>query len=214
MIGGPPLELRRETRTLGAGGPWVDADGNLAAPPADLDAVRWCLHGPAGTVALMAFRYPPGTQRRVLPRGHFAPDGFVWLPGDYRTHRPPGLLAADDSDGPPGDCDLLPGGRCIVGGYGPHAWAIVSRWAAAGFDDEVLWADLTRRYLIDLDDGVAESLRTIYALAEAAANAHTDGGDAAAKAVLAARRDELAAAVTALAVKLPELADEDWPGPL
>lgn len=58
---------------------------------------------------------------------------------EYHSPRP--LYNGDEPD----RCDILEG-PCYPSGSGYDGWHLSLAWARAGFDDEVIWGELERRY--------------------------------------------------------------------
>lgn len=144
----PPHRLRRVTSAT----PAPDR-----GPQCDL--LRWALLGPRGAVTFAADRYPAGSSLAAFVRdfpGVFAagPDGSAWqgLYVDYHSPRP----HYDDHE-PQADCDVLEG-ACFTDGSAMQAHLLLHEWAAADWDEGVIWSELERHYELHFHSG-AEALR-------------------------------------------------------
>jgi len=146
----PPPRLHRRTT--------VEATTDGAEP---MERRRWLLLGPSGAVQFLAFWYPPGSAlhsilTRDSPAAPYVRDGegALWMGADVGYHSPRPIY--DDHD-PAGPCDVLEG-PCFSDGSALRAGALLHEWAAADWDDEVLWATLTHEYAV-LFHPDAEALR-------------------------------------------------------
>lgn len=108
---------------------------------------RWLLIGAAGAVQFIANEIPAGTQMRQVyssfTRHRPHPNGALWDGRDLGYHSPRPMhegMAMMQT------CDVIEG-QCWYDGSGLQAIELCDEWAAAGYDDEVIWRTLEEHYL-------------------------------------------------------------------
>ncbi len=99
----------------------------------------WYLAGPEGIVQFVAgpLDMPLGLRIGVEVEGRH------WTGIDVGCHSPRPLYEGQE---PMDTCHLFDGVTCYYDGSGLAADELLRRWATAGCDDEIIWAELTERY--------------------------------------------------------------------
>ncbi|GGK90941.1 hypothetical protein Ppa06_57280 [Planomonospora parontospora subsp. parontospora] len=113
-------------------------------------ARAWIVSGEHGAVQIVLSKMEgPDWQfdQDVFPAG--------WS-GTYLGYHAPTPLGGEDETEM--DCPLLPGGRCFYSGSGLPVMDIARVWAAAGFDDAVIWEAAELAYRVRLAAGGQDDL--------------------------------------------------------
>ncbi|MFI6179801.1 hypothetical protein ACIA8R_29950 [Nonomuraea sp. NPDC051191] len=116
------------------------------------DMLYWVVKGPEGAVQV-AFAQQPPTQWQTLDDGTF-PGG--WTGRDLGVHSPTSFRSDEAMHD---DCPFLPG-LCFYAGSSVPAFDLVRQWAAAGYDDEVIWRAAELHYRAVFIDGIIVEAET------------------------------------------------------
>ncbi|MEU4511751.1 hypothetical protein AB0G05_19845 [Nonomuraea wenchangensis] len=106
----------------------------------------WVVKGLEGAVQV-AFAQQPVTQWQALEDDMF-PGG--WTGRDLGIHSPTSFRSDESMHG---DCPFLPD-LCFYTGSSLPAFDLVRQWAAAGYDDEVIWRAAELYYRAVFIDGL------------------------------------------------------------